>query len=143
MNRRALTVTAIVAALGGVAGAIGGGLIMAAIDIVASGGVRPSLESLPFYGVATAIGFVHGLVLGPVLAWAALRTAPLWRAIGETAVAASIGAAVAIFSGAGIPLASLGALVAASAAAGRLRLEMNRRAAAELPPSDAPRELLR
>ena len=134
MNIRALLVTAIVAALGGVAGAIGGGVIMAAIDLVTGGTSGLTAANLPFYGVATAIGFAHGLILGPVLAWAALRNAPLWRAIGETAVAASIGAAVAIFSETGILVASVCALAASGLATARLRLEMKRQPAKQLHP---------
>lgn len=127
MNRRALSVTAIIAALGGVAGALGGGLIMAAIDVVLGGPIGISASDLPFYGVATAVGFAHGMILGPALAWAALRDAPLWRAIGETAVAASIGAAVAILSGTGLIVASVAALLASGVAATRLRFEVKRR----------------
>ena len=133
LNKRVLAVTAIVALAGGVAGAIGGGLIMAAIDLATGGPAAFDWNDLSFYGVATGLGFVHGLVLGPVLAWAFLRDTPLWRAIGETAVAASIGAAVAIFSGLSLVVASVSALAAAGLAATRLRLATNRRNRASLP----------
>ena len=129
VNRRVLIVTALVALMGGVAGALGGGLIMAAIDFATGDAFRFDANSLPFYGVATGIGFAHGLVLGPALAWAFLRDTPLWRAIGETAVAASVAAAIAIFSGLSVFVASGCALAASGLAATRLRISAKRSAA--------------
>lgn len=139
LNRRVLAVTGIVALLGGVAGAIGGGLVMAAIDAATGSAFRFAPGDLGFYGVAIGIGFAHGVVLGPALAWAFLRDTPLWRAIGETAIAASVGAAIAIFSGFSIFAASGAALAASGLAATRLRISQSRRADRALEPPSGGR----
>jgi hypothetical protein len=131
--RRLLVVTCVVALLGGVVGAVGGALVLAAMSLVAGSPLHGLLEPA-FFGVAGLIGFVHGAVLGPVLTWAWMRDVPLWRAIGETAVAASAVAAVVMFSGFSLIAASASALAAALLAAGRLKFSSRRKARTELPP---------
>lgn len=133
LTRRLVVVTSVVALLGGVAGAVGGALVLAAMSVVAGSPMHGLLEPA-FFGVAGLIGFVHGAVLGPALTWALMRDVPLWRAIGETAVAASAVAAIVMFSGFSLIAASAGALGAALLAAGRLKFRSQRKARAELPP---------
>ncbi len=133
LTRRLLVVTSVVALLGGAAGAVGGALVLAAISLVA-GSPLHGLLAPAFFGVAGLIGFVHGAVLGPVLTWALMRDVPLWRAIGETAVAASAVAAIVMFSGFSLIAASAGAFAAALLAAGRLKFSAQRKARSELPP---------
>ena len=132
LSRRLVVVTSVVALLGGVAGAVGGALILAAMSLVV-GSPLHGIQDAAFFGVAGLIGFVHGAVLGPVLTWALMREVPLWRAIGETAVAASAVAAVVMFSGFSLIAASAGALAAALLAAGRLKLASQRTARPQLP----------
>jgi hypothetical protein len=144
MNRRALVVTGIVALAGGVAGAAGGGLIMAAIDIATGSPFKLDANTIAFYAFAKGIGFAHGFVLGPVLAWTFLRDAPLWRAVGETALAASIAGGVAILAGLSIFAASGAAILASGLAAIRLRRSLRRLrpaapAATRLPPVEDER----
>lgn len=133
LTRRLLVVTSVVGLLGGAAGAVGGALVLAAMSLVAGSPLHGLLQPA-FFGVAGLIGFVHGAVLGPVLTWALMRDVPLWRAIGETAVAASAVAAVVMFSGFSLIAASAGAFAAALLAAGRLKFSARRKARAELPP---------
>lgn len=90
---RIIAVTALLAALGGVAGGLGGLLIVAAVALLTrsgAGGLFVALE------IGSAIGFVFGLLAGPTLAWAMLRRAPIWRAIGETALAAGMASTLAM-----------------------------------------------
>jgi hypothetical protein len=133
ITRRLLAVTSVVALLGGAAGAVGGALVLAAMSLVV-GSPLHGIQDAAFFGVAGLIGFVHGAVLGPALTWALMRDVPIWRAIGETAVAASAVAAVVMFSGFSLLAASAGALGAALLAAGRLKVSAGRKAKTALPP---------
>jgi hypothetical protein len=130
---RKLAVTGFIALLGGLAGAVGGALSMLAITMLTGLGSADAV----FFGVAGMIGFAHGVVLGPSLAWLLLRKVPLWRAIGEPAVVASAVASVVIVAGFSLYAASAGALGAAALAALRLR------AASRKGESSARRELPR
>lgn len=127
ISRRILAVTGVVALVGGVVGAAGGTLILAVMSF-AIGSPLHGIRDAAIFGIAGLIGFVHGALLGPLLSWALMREIPIWRAIGETAIAASAVAAVVIFSGFSLIAASAGAFAAALLAAGRLKVSWQRRA---------------
>lgn len=82
-------------------------------------------------GVSSAIGAAFGVVLGPAFAWTLLRRVPLWRAIGETALAAAIGAGVA-FVYPIVVTPFVAALSASTGAAFRLRYSFAKAAPALL-----------
>jgi hypothetical protein len=123
--------TLLIAVIGAVGGVIGG-IAVATVVLIAVGFVTGEQlsntiwSSLPaVLSVTTGLGALYGSVLGPLYAWTMLRRAPLWRAIGETAVAATIGV------GAGVGLASMlpyavfiMPVLLSTAAAVRLRFEM-------------------
>ncbi len=127
-----LKVTGLIAMLGAVGGALGG-VVIATIMVagaVISGSPDP-WPGLAVYGMITGtaslVGAGFGVVLGPLFAWTLLRRAPLWRAIGETALAAALGAGLSLEL---LPVFSfldpfkvpfVAALLASSAAAVRLR----------------------
>lgn len=86
----------IVAGLGALGGALGGVLI--ALTIVTHQMLDPiarceiARSDIEFITAVTVmIGTTCGVFRGPLVAWMLLRRAPLWRAIGETAIAAAIG----------------------------------------------------
>ena len=86
--RRILAVTAGLSLTGFVLGAVLGGLLFAAANVIASG-VRSNL-ALPVLSAAVGCG-VLGLVLAPLAAWTLMRHVPLWRALGETALGTALG----------------------------------------------------
>jgi len=95
-------VTLVLGGLGAIAGALGGVLIVSLFTFVSflNPASRPLInaDDLWFFTyIATLIGTSAGVILGPLFAWTLLRRAPLWRAIGETALAASLGAWLGIF----------------------------------------------
>lgn len=92
---RVVGVTALLAALGGLAGALGGTLIALGLLLLTEG--SPSFGILmAVLRTAAFVGFCVGGLAGPVLAWTLLRQAPIWRAIGETALAAGLTAALSL-----------------------------------------------
>jgi hypothetical protein len=93
---RILAVTSLIAVLGGIAGALLGAVLLAAIVSITQGTASLGDDNLIAYFTASAIGFANGVVVGPVLAWLFLRHVPLWRAVGEAAVGAAVGASLAI-----------------------------------------------
>ena len=86
--RRIIAVTAGLSVVGFVLGAILGGLLFGAANIIVAG-VRPTL-ALPVLSAALGCG-VLGLVLAPLAAWTLMRHVPLWRALGETALGTALG----------------------------------------------------
>jgi hypothetical protein len=120
---RILAVTAGLAATGALIGAIlspillfGGLLVLGGPDAL-----PPVGEIVPF---AAAVGGVIGGILAPTAAWLLMRHVPLWRAIGETALGTSLGAAVGFFM---FPGPFVFAVLGFLAAALRLRLLAPRR----------------
>jgi hypothetical protein len=129
---RIIGVTALLAALGGLTGALGGALIALGYVLVTEGSVNVGLLGV-ILRTAGVVGFGVGVVGGPLLSWTLLRKAPIWRAIGETALAAGLAAGVSMAFKVGVwPMIGwsvLGATVAA------LRL---RRASRSSPPAPTP-----
>jgi MFS family permease len=117
---RALGVTLFLGLLGGIAGAVGGTLIVGGILLATH--LPTEFGSVRFvFGVASAVGCVFGVMVGPVLAWLFLRHVPIWRAIAETAVAAGIVATVSLTFGSSLWAMVGWSLAGASLAAIRLR----------------------
>ena len=125
MIGRVAAVTGLLGVLGGLAGALGGALIIAGLRLFLSPGWEaPSIWQI--LTVASGVGFGFGVVAGPTLGWTLLRRVPLWRAVGETAIAAGMAAVLALALGGGT-LAFFGAPALASvAAAMRLRRSYSR-----------------
>ena len=118
-------------ALGGLAGALGGMLLMLGISIVLNAPLSPR-ALLPAFGFAAMIGFGVGVVGGPVLTWLFLRRTPIWRAIGETALGAGLATAIAFPFVLGPWMLTASALGGATLAALRLR-HASRKSAGALP----------
>ncbi len=124
-SRRTFRVNLVLASFGAVCGAL------AAIPITALGklvaGAPPATMSNYLWNVGV---FAAMAAIGsPFLTWTALRRVPLWRAIGEPAVGAVAGGAVALALGA--PVAFLLLLpIGIGAATWRLHREYRQRAAA-------------
>ncbi len=125
-----LRITAMVAALGAVGGALGGIVIAAVVAV--SGGIRDLEMFRTVVVIASLCGAVGGTVLGPLYAWTLLRRAPLWRAITETAFAA--GVTVGLIFGLHLPwpwndwlLLGGATVMSSAAAAARLRFEVDRK----------------
>ena len=117
---RIIGVTAFLGALGGLAGALGGVLI--ALGIAAAVKTSPDVKTLlPVFGIAATVGFGVGVIAGPVLTWTLLRRTPIWRAIGETAIAAGLAASLALTLGGSLWAAIAWSAGAATVAALRLR----------------------
>lgn len=117
---RILGVTALVAMVGGLAGA--------AIGVLASVGFLALIRTGDAFWevgtilqVATAVGFVIGGFLAPVMTWLFLRRVPLWRASIETAFAGTIGFVLGAVTGVALPLAMASALTCSLLAALRLK----------------------
>lgn len=101
-------------------GAIGVGLLgVFALVVDGPGGFPYAWEAFALSGV---VGATLGALIGPALAWTALRDVPLWRVFAETATGAVIGGAAG-FLGSGLnPLVAVGtATLGGLGAALRLR----------------------
>jgi hypothetical protein len=118
MIGRVAAITGLLGVLGGVAGALGGALIMTALTMFEGG---PYFSFLELLGIAGGVGFTFGVVAGPTLGWTLLRRVPLWRAVGETAAAAGVAVTVALALGASMTATFVWPAAAALAAALRLR----------------------
>ena len=130
MNVRVLAVTGLLALLGGLAGALGGAVL--AVGLLAVIGEMPSGEILRgIFGTSALVGFGVGVIAGPLLSWTLLRRAPIWRAIGEPALGAGLGAAVAMaVTDVGFWPTIAAAVASATLAALRLRRAVTRTPAA-------------
>jgi hypothetical protein len=132
---RVLAVTAALAIVGVIAGAVGGGIgigVLMAIFGVPRGGAATGWDLLT---IAALIGAVCGIVAAPLLSWTALRRVPIWRCASETAFAAGLAAppALALFGGRPV-LALAGTAAAALLAAARLRWTFRRKETPESAP---------
>lgn len=124
---RVLAVTATLAILGGLAGAIGGCVVIA-IAMIFEGSPGPYITMLDLLAVASAAGGVCGLLVAPLLSWTMLRNVPIWRSATETALAAGAAATGALILTGGNPASSLVATaIAALLAAARLRWTFRRK----------------
>ncbi len=138
---RILGVTAFVSLLGSLGGALGG--LVVAVILYADTVIRRSPhawigpDDLWFVvGMTSAFGAVAGVLLGPLFAWTLLRRVPLWRAVGETALAAALGAGAAMT----LPIVLtplVAAVLAATLSALRLRFVSARSGGTPLPSSVA------
>ena len=117
---RILKVVALLLALGAVAGAVTGLLLMMGILLLGPGRVDFHISDLAVFGYAAGFGAMVGAGMGPPIALIFLRRVPLWRATVETAAAAGFGAALGMTIR--LPLGVAGfALALALLAAARLR----------------------
>ena len=122
--KQILVVTSGLMAAGAVVGAVLGAATMFGMMLVQ----ERSIDAFPVIGVAAGVGAAIGAVLAPVFAWGLLRTVPLGRAIGWTALGTIAGVIVGplLHSAWLIP----GALVGFTSAAVALRLSAARGAKA-------------
>ena len=90
---RILAVTAGLVATGACVGALAAATIVVAL-FPREGLGHLSANSGAAFAAAAALGAAIGAVAGPALAWALLRTVPLGRAVGWTAVGTVVGAAI-------------------------------------------------
>ena len=122
---RAATITLSIAAIGAIIGAaLGAGLLavwVLRLGVQGSGFLNASLAG-------AANGALLGAVLAPITAWTFLRRVPLGRALLQTAIGTTLGAAVGLIAGSvrlpviqTLPVGLIGALVGFLAAAIRLR----------------------
>ena len=127
---RILKISAALGVLGAIAGAVGGGLVLALGVIVFGAPMHSSLWSVA--GVIMALGAGCGVLVAPVLSWTLLRNVPIWRSAMETALATSFAGIGALgFTGAE-PWSVLAiSALAATLAVVRLKWAFRRRQAAE------------
>ena len=122
---RVAAITLSIAAIGAI---IGGALGAALLAVWA---LRLGLRGTDFLagaGVGAAEGAGLGAVLAPITAWAFLRTVPLGRALAQTSIGTTAGAALGLVLGSigmpsltSLPAGLVGALLGFVAAAIRLR----------------------
>lgn len=128
--RRILAVTAGLAAAGAVVGGVLGGLLVSLLMLL-DGPAR--WEAIGFLAGAE-FGAAVGFVLSPIAAWTLMRTVPLWRAIGETAIGTTVGAGIGLVLQPSFRVIALSPIVLGvvgfAAAALRLRLFYRDRGAA-------------
>jgi len=119
---RIIGITALVAAVGAVAGAAVGGLIMGALlQVFAS----PEPWNVVLMGIV--VGSAIGGALSPVTTWLFLRRVPLWRASVETGAAATLGFILTQLLSLTLPFGVLGSVGFALLAAARLKFASRRR----------------
>jgi hypothetical protein len=129
--RKILRAFLLVAALSAVGGVLGGiavaGLLLAMFAAPGGSGGLDLSTAAAITLYSCGFGAAFGVVLGPALGWAFMRRVPLGRAIGETAFAAACGVGVA-FIWPVTPFAPfVMPVLAATAAALRLRYVHRRR----------------
>lgn len=114
--KRVAAVTAALAALGAVVGALGGAVLMIVFALVQGSG--PVGQLLPLLARGAAAGGALGLVLGPLAAWLLMRHVPIGLAIGGTALGSIAGAVVGLFvsGSSGIVAFALGGFAVAAVA---------------------------
>jgi hypothetical protein len=129
---RVLKISAALALIGAVAGAIGGFLALGLAVIVGTLTISASTE-VPFSFVADAVTLVGsgcGVFVAPVLSWTLLRNVPIWRCATETAFATSFAGILALFFTHGNPWQLLAiALLGGALATARLKWAFRRRSA--------------
>ena len=125
-TRRGITAGLILG--GAIAGAVFGALLTPLGKIVAG---APPADMGNYVWNATSFA-IFGAVLAPIVTWAGLRRAPLWRTIVEPLAGAIAGVGLGVLAGSPL-LFLLGFPVGAAAAAARLAYVHRNRA------SDAPR----
>ena len=127
---RILKISAALAILGAIAGAIGGCLALALLVIVFGGPLDVTLWEVG--GFVAALGAGCGVLVAPVLSWTLLRDVPIWRCATETALAASFAGFLTFSLINGEPWKILVAVaLAAALAVARLKWAFRRRRAPE------------
>ena len=120
---RVAAITVSIAAIGAVIGGVLGAALLAVWGL----GLGPQAPILPREGFGAAVGAGLGAVLAPITAFAFLRRVPLGRALAQTSIGTTLGAAVGLgFDAFGLapstwPAGFLGALLGFLVAAIRLR----------------------
>lgn len=112
--KKVVLVTLGLAVAGAAVGAVLGALVLSGMLVAMEGwGDFTSDPSVPLVGAT--FGGLFGAVLGPLAAWLLMRSVPLGKAIGGTALGTAVGAAAAIALGGAplIPLSLAGFAVAA------------------------------
>jgi hypothetical protein len=123
---RVATITLSIAAIGAVIGGVLGAGLLAVWALRLNVGGSSILQAALF---GAGNGAALGAVLAPITAWAFLRRVPLGRALAQTALGTTLGAAAGLVLGsvrfpaiASLPTGLAGALIGFLAAAIRLRL---------------------
>jgi hypothetical protein len=128
---RILTVTAALALLGALGGALGGLLLFGLVGLVVAVLGVPMNSNVGIWqaiAVASAAGGVCGILAAPILSWTVLREVPIWRSAGETALVAGFSTMAALVLLAVNPLVGLAVPISATMlAAARLRWSYRRR----------------
>jgi|SRR5688572_15833518 len=142
---RIAAITASIAAIGAVIGGTLGAALLAVWALRLGIRGEDFLEGALF-GAGTGAGL--GAVLAPITAWAFLRRVPLGRALVETAIGTTLGAAVGLVIGSigkpdalqvmALPAGLVGALIGFIAAAIRLRFATRTRRGKAASAADAP-----
>lgn len=129
---RILKISGALAALGAIAGAIGGSLALALALVLGAVGHDAEVPLAFVAGVVAILGCGCGLIVAPVLSWTLLRDVPIWRCATETALVTSFAGILALFLTSGAPWMIYGiAVLAAALAAARLKWAFRRRIAPE------------
>lgn len=125
---RAFSITLVIALVGAVIGAVMGGLLFAAWRSFHSISIGLGERSMRVIAVGAAGGAGLGAVLAPLTSWVFLRRVPLGKALLQTTVGTTVGAAIGlVVDGLGpsygfiIPASLIGAILGFLAAATRLR----------------------
>jgi hypothetical protein len=130
--RRILIVTVGLMATGALVGAILGALSLWLATAIRAGVVNVSYPS-EILGAGALAGALMGSVLAPITAWSLMRFVPLWRAIGESALATVTGAIVGTLAGPaigqGLVSSIVGGLLGFLLAAVHLRIVYGRKSA--------------
>ena len=123
---RVLKISAALAILGAIAGAIGGCLVLA-IGVIVFGYANDIWEGA---AIGAALGAACGVLVAPMLSWTLLRDVPIWRSATETAFITSFaGIAALTFTSGRLPEILAVAALAAALAVARLKWAFRRRRA--------------
>ena len=129
---RILAVTAALALVGALGGALGAILLVGLFVAVLGLPMNSTVSVWQGLAVASAAGGVCGIIAAPILSWTVLREVPIWRSAGETALVAGFTTMAALVLLGVNPLLSLSVpIVATVLAAARLRRSYRKRASRE------------
>ena len=126
---RILKISAALAVLGAIAGAIGGCLALALTSLLTPRGLF--FDFWLIGGAAAALGGGCGVLVAPVLSWTLLRDVPIWRCATETALVTSFAGIAALILMGPMPEILAIAGLAAVLAVARLKWAFRRRRVSE------------